>query len=1274
MKRCLFISFLFGVLFFTGVPCVDGASGTLDGALLKRASAITKTQFPEADSVILRENEFYTYETSGAYRSTDELYVKILTENGRVALRRFSLYFNTHYNRVAIQSIVVIKPDGRRIKVDVARNSRQVIDSSQMASNIYDPASRRLVVTIPHLEVGDVLYLKSSDEHFKPRIPDFWSNYCLLQSDSPILENNIEVNAPDTLPLRSIAVKDEVKGTVRFTQKKSSGRIIYKWSARNVPQVIPEPGMPEFHTCVQRLLVSTAGSWAEVSRWYWQLCRPRLEAVTPAMKKQVEALVRGKNTDMEKIKAIFQFVSQNIRYMGITPEKEAPGYEPHDVKLTFEQRYGVCRDKAALLVALLELAGFKAYPVLFMAGDPKDDEIPNGYFNHAVTAVELGKGNYVLMDPTYESTTELFPAFQADMSYLVAHPKGEKLRRSPVVSSQKNRVEIRTTARIDADAVLHGESTVKLYGVNDVYYRGALSRWTEERKKLFFTGRLQKVIPGAVLEELKILPENIRDMSRNIELRLRFSARLSTGAVYQQLIVPEFFNIFGIGEAVFQDVSLLARKYPLKLVSTCSADEVCTVKLPLTHRVMALPQAEHLQVGGKINVRRTASLADGVLKFSRRMDVNTLELTATEYPELKKVLNHLKNGSKVIPVTIQDYKLPSVADALKAFPGADSVIEKYDVSCDISDISRWSIRTRSRRKILNYAGIKAHSELKIPFVPGWLELGKIEAAVIAPDGKEHKVSPREINVMDSPRNGLAPRYPAGKIMVISLPRVVPGSTIKLDMTQHYLNRTVFSGQIRFSSPSAPVIAASLKVTAPSKMHLKSTVTGEAPCRYQEQHSETKSIRTWHFANLPRIPNEAGQPPWQLFCPGVLLSSGSNQIYARKLNDFLWEKVRTSLPAARKLIQEQKWDQIKERKEKLVKIRDHVDKFIRKTNVSLEDMPLSALSDAAVTLRSGYGNSADRAILLGAILKALDIKFQFVGASAVGAAPQTSRLYSYYPDPAKMNENILLKLSDEGWYLNDTGCYAEMGSTNSENKLGMDLTSGRLLKIQSASLKDTGRMLSFHIKCYADDSALIRVSESLFGGAYEQAKEVLVKATPERRRRFFEERVSALSHTGRLVELPLFNFDKYPGTLEYKIRASNFLSRTGGFRVMPLPRYDLLLRTGALPVAGPRTTPYWRNHAARLALRYTITPPPGFSAVPGRKEKVQEGKYGSAQFTETYSSMPGQISLYSRLYLPVELVDTIDFCELEKRKMRVSQPEADRIVFKQISGTAGNNAR
>ena len=45
-------------------------------------------------------------------------------------------------------------------------------------------------------------------------------------------------------------------------------RILYTWIARNVPQVIPEPGMPPMYTTVQRLLTSTAKDWKEISRWH----------------------------------------------------------------------------------------------------------------------------------------------------------------------------------------------------------------------------------------------------------------------------------------------------------------------------------------------------------------------------------------------------------------------------------------------------------------------------------------------------------------------------------------------------------------------------------------------------------------------------------------------------------------------------------------------------------------------------------------------------------------------------------------------------------------------------------------------------------------------------------------------------------------------------------------------------------------------------------------------------------------------------------------------
>ena len=42
--------------------------------------------------------------------------------------------------------------------MDVAANSKETIDDSQMQMNIYDPNSRVLRVNIPKVEIGDVVH------------------------------------------------------------------------------------------------------------------------------------------------------------------------------------------------------------------------------------------------------------------------------------------------------------------------------------------------------------------------------------------------------------------------------------------------------------------------------------------------------------------------------------------------------------------------------------------------------------------------------------------------------------------------------------------------------------------------------------------------------------------------------------------------------------------------------------------------------------------------------------------------------------------------------------------------------------------------------------------------------------------------------------------------------------------------------------------------------------------------------------------------------------
>src|SRR5258708_13070061 len=183
------------------------------------------------------------------------------------------------------------------------------------------------------------------------------------------------------------------------------------------------------------------------------------------MKQKVEALTAGAKTDMEKIKAVFYHVAQKIRYMGLTPEKDRPGFEPHDVKLTFNNKYGVCRDKAALLVSMLQTAGFKAYPVLVNVGTKRDQDVPEPAFNHAIVGVELKKGEHVLMDLTAENTKDLLPSYECDQSYLICCPDGDILRTSLIHPSEENMIRIKTIPSLTVARTLEARSQLYFQGI-----------------------------------------------------------------------------------------------------------------------------------------------------------------------------------------------------------------------------------------------------------------------------------------------------------------------------------------------------------------------------------------------------------------------------------------------------------------------------------------------------------------------------------------------------------------------------------------------------------------------------------------------------------------------------------------------------------------------------------------------------------------------------------------------------------------------------------------
>jgi cellulose synthase operon protein C len=121
------------------------------------------------------------------------------------------------------------------------------------------------------------------------------------------------------------------------------------------------PSPEEFTPEVQ---VSSYADWDAFTTWWWNLIKDQYD-VSDAMRAKLEEILEGKTTDEEKLRAIYDFVVTDVRY--VAWEFGVHGYKPYRASAIFDRRFGDCKDKALLINALLSEIGLKGYPVLIRA-------------------------------------------------------------------------------------------------------------------------------------------------------------------------------------------------------------------------------------------------------------------------------------------------------------------------------------------------------------------------------------------------------------------------------------------------------------------------------------------------------------------------------------------------------------------------------------------------------------------------------------------------------------------------------------------------------------------------------------------------------------------------------------------------------------------------------------------------------------------------------------------------------------------------------------------
>lgn len=587
--------------------------------------------------VLLKEFEKIFYFEDGSSIHEDEVFLKVLDKKGVIREQVQVFYQNRHYSELKIEHLEVIKKDGRRIDVDVERNSKE--EMFEVEENIYDPNRKVLKVFVPCLSPGDVIHWKIKERRFKEIIPGQIYGMVIIQRDFPVNYYRLELMFPKEKRLKYL-IKNKA-GKVKFYHEIINGKKRLIWEFKDVPKLVPEPNMPPFHKVAMRLLFSTIPSWKDVSRWYFELVEPKLKPSEEIVKK-VRQLIKGKD-DMEKIASLYYFVSRKIRYLGIIAESKRPGFEPHDVNLTFTRKYGVCRDKAALLVCMLRIAGFRAAPVLVSIGERLDEEIVVPYFNHVIVAVldELERP-FIFLDPTSETSKQFLPDYDRNSSYLIAHKKGSYLGKIPPQTPEENLFLIKIKGRLKKDGSFFGKIEGISFGFSDTVIRSIFMNKNREEAERFLIRFLKGKRRDMKIEDIDFSDPDKREVNFHFSCSFKIkNATFSKGkwTFFWPISSTEYLGL--LDRWILEKADMNRRRFPIRFGYVFASKIVEEIEFEEKPKRIKFPVMQNHQ-NKLFSLWTSFEIQDSEIKITRYLSLKKLEVPADEYSLILRLKHDLK--------------------------------------------------------------------------------------------------------------------------------------------------------------------------------------------------------------------------------------------------------------------------------------------------------------------------------------------------------------------------------------------------------------------------------------------------------------------------------------------------------------------------------------------------------------------------------------------------------------------------------------------------------
>jgi len=491
-------------------------------------SAGTSEDFEEIDHLVVYDLTINRMKESGVTEVDGYAIYKILSEKACKNMSVQTWGYDPQSSFVQIQEVNIIRDD-KKIPVDVGL----IKDLPAPQSAIYWN-NRIKILQLPRLKVNDGIEITSfrkgftyalltddppPDENYIPPMPGEYFDISLFESSVPIIEKKYVLTVPKTKRLHSKVFNGTLYSSTSYTPDST----VYSWWKIDVPARKSERYQPSGTDLMTKVVMSTAESWEAKSRWFFDINEGQFEVTDPIREKVKQIISEAglkRATEDEKAEALLHWVAQNIRYSGQTMGK-GEGFTLHSGAMIFEQRSGVCKDIAGMLVTMMRAADMDSYAAMTLAGGRIED-LPADQFNHCVTALRKKDGSFVMYDPTWVPFyKDIWSKLETEQHYVIGTPEGEDLSRIPYSPPEESPLFVKSNAKIDEAGNLECEIDLRCDGAVDSRLRRMASGQKLSEIQSYLAGVLHPISDR--IENIEWSHGDLYDFDNSMWWKIKFN-------------------------------------------------------------------------------------------------------------------------------------------------------------------------------------------------------------------------------------------------------------------------------------------------------------------------------------------------------------------------------------------------------------------------------------------------------------------------------------------------------------------------------------------------------------------------------------------------------------------------------------------------------------------------------------------------------------------------------------------------------------------------------